>query len=72
MKRAPWYSTRHDDGVYHDNDDCVDGKFPGLYRAEGTAGRPLCRECARLDAAVSPDSTFGEPSPRLPPPKDRS
>ncbi len=49
MKRAPWFSTRPGDGVYHDNDRCADGKFPGLYRAEGTGGRPLCRECARLD-----------------------
>ena len=51
MKRAPWHSTRPGDGVYHDNDKCQDGKFPAIYRAEGTGGRPLCRECARLDAA---------------------
>ncbi len=50
MKRAPWHSTRPGDGVYHNNDECKDGQFPRLYRAEGTAGRPLCRECARLDA----------------------
>jgi len=50
MKRAPWYSTRHGDGVYHDNDGCADGKFLALYRAEGTGGRPLCSTCARLDA----------------------
>lgn len=55
MKRAPWHSTRPGDGVYHDNDGCKDGKFLPLYRAEGTAGRPLCRECARLDAMETPE-----------------
>ena len=25
MKRAPWYSTRPGDGVYHNNDSCPDG-----------------------------------------------
>ncbi len=50
MKRAPWFSTRPGDGVYHNNDSCPDGKFPAVYRAEGTGGRPLCSTCARLDA----------------------
>ena len=53
MKRAPWHSTRPGDGVYHDNDRCQDGRFPALYRAEGTSGRPLCRECARLDTLAA-------------------
>jgi hypothetical protein len=66
MKRAPWHSTRPGDGVYHDNDECVDGRFPALDRAEGTAGRPLCRECARLDtmAALEPQpEAFSGPAP---------
>jgi len=59
MKRAPWHSTRPDDGVYHDNSACRDGQFPLLYRAEGTAGRPLCRECLRLDAEQRAAETAG-------------
>lgn len=50
MRRAPWHSTRPGDGVYHDNDQCADGKFPAIFRAEGTRGRPLCYVCARLGA----------------------
>ena len=37
--------------VYHDNDRCEEGrKVPHQYWATGTDGRPLCKDCARLDA----------------------
>ena len=51
-RRAPWHSERPGELVYHDNDQCTEGqRVPGLYRAEGTAGRPLCKTCATLNAA---------------------
>lgn len=56
-RRAPWHSERPGDLVYHDNDQCADGKaVPVLFRAEGTVGRPLCKACAKFNAAE------GEPS----------
>lgn len=52
MKRAPYYSERPGDLVYHDNDNCDDGqKVTAMYRVEGTGGRPLCKRCAQLDGA---------------------
>lgn len=51
-RRAPWHSERMGELVYHDNEKCTEGRsIPPLYRAEGTAGRPLCKACAKLDAS---------------------
>jgi hypothetical protein len=36
--------------VYHDHDDCPDGKrILHRHRVDGTAGRPRCKECIKLD-----------------------
>jgi hypothetical protein len=35
--------------VYHDDDECPDGKrIKPEHRVSGDAGRPLCKECAKL------------------------
>jgi hypothetical protein len=52
MKKSPWHSERPGETVYHDNDKCEEGqKVPRMFWATGTDGRPLCKECARLDAS---------------------
>ena len=50
--------------VFHNNDDCDEGKRvePANWRA-GDGGRPLCRECARRNAAFT-----ARARPRMPPP----
>lgn len=51
IRRAPWHSERLGDAVHHDHEGCADGQsIPPVYRAEGTAGRPLCKTCAQLAA----------------------
>jgi len=46
-KRNPWHSTKQD--VHHNDTDCNAGNNiePENLR-QGTGGKPLCRECARL------------------------
>jgi len=58
-RRAPWHSERPGALVYHDNDKCEDGQAIALvFRAEGTAGRPLCKACAKLDAGEGESTLF--------------
>jgi hypothetical protein len=36
--------------VYHDHDDCKDGKqILAKHRKSGNGGRPRCKECRKLD-----------------------
>jgi hypothetical protein len=59
-RRAPWHSERPGERVYHDHRECAEGKaIPPLFRGEGTAGRPLCKTCARLAASVGFAATGG-------------
>jgi len=35
--------------VYHNHDDCPDGKrIQSKHRENGTGGKPLCKECSKL------------------------
>lgn len=47
MKRAPWHSIKQH--VHHNDTDCNTGNNiePENLR-QGTGGKPLCAECARL------------------------
>ncbi len=57
MKSSPWYSTERPEtdgleAVFHDNTSCKQGNNIGKnFRRYGTDNRPLCKQCARLDAA---------------------
>jgi hypothetical protein len=57
MKTNPWFSTEPEERasdieVHHDNTSCKNGdNIPRNYRRYGTDNRPLCKNCARLDAA---------------------
>jgi hypothetical protein len=57
MKTNPWFSTAVEDSenaepVHHDNAACMEGgKIEKNTRRYGTDNRPLCEQCARLDAA---------------------
>lgn len=45
---SPEYPPSHRN-VHHNNDACPDGKhIKPWHRKPGTAGRPLCDECAKL------------------------
>jgi len=51
-KTLPWHSTREGETVHHDNTKCTEGNnIENHYRRTGTGGKPLCKHCARLDAA---------------------
>jgi hypothetical protein len=42
------YPPKHRE-VYHDRDDCPDGKrIQAKHRKTGTGGKPRCKECIRL------------------------
>lgn len=44
----PWNSVR--EPHYHDNTKCGPGsEIPPHNRVSGTGGKPLCKDCARLD-----------------------
>ena len=44
------YLPKHRE-VYHDHDDCADGKRILLkHRKQGTGGKPRCEECIKLDS----------------------
>jgi MIP family channel proteins len=49
--QGPWHSVNSD--IYHDNPDCQTGGsiYPENIR-QGTGGKRLCEECARLDNAA--------------------
>jgi hypothetical protein len=53
-KTYPYHTASSEYGwehrnVYHNDDACPDGKrIEPRHRVNGTAGRPLCKECAKL------------------------
>jgi hypothetical protein len=55
MKIKPWFSTDSEQAaelVHHDNTSCMDGSnIEKNHHRYGTDNRPLCKQCARLDAA---------------------
>jgi hypothetical protein len=47
-KIAPFHTHRHPD--HHDNSQCGPGsEVPKEHRISGTGGKPLCKDCAKLD-----------------------
>ena len=50
-KVAPFHSVKvGTKNVYHDNDKCTEGNNIETYnKRSGTAGRPKCEHCQRLD-----------------------
>ena len=45
---SPEYAPEHRN-VYHDHDDCADGKrIQSKHRETGTGGKPRCKECIKL------------------------
>jgi hypothetical protein len=54
MKTTPWFSTEtktSEENVHHDNTSCLEGDIEKNHHRHGTDNRPLCKQCARLDAA---------------------
>lgn len=59
MKTNPWFSTekpefryQHIETVHHNNTSCTEGdEIEKNYHRYGTDNRPLCKQCARLEAA---------------------
>lgn len=51
-KTSPWHSAKESDPkVYHDNTNCKTGNnIEKENIRQGTGGRPLCKECAELNA----------------------
>ena len=48
-KKAPWHSVK--ENVHHDNTECNTGNnIESENLRQGTGGKPLCKECANLDA----------------------
>ena len=49
-KKAAWHSTKQD--VHHNNTECNTGNnIEKENLASGTGGKPLCKECDRLNDA---------------------
>ena len=50
MPRAyPWHSIK--ENHHHDNSKCGPGsEIPPNNRVNGTGGKPLCRDCAKLNS----------------------
>ncbi len=47
-KKSPWHSIKQ--SVHHDNTECNTGNnIESENLRQGTGGKPLCQECARLD-----------------------
>jgi hypothetical protein len=45
---SPEYPPKNRE-VYHNHDDCPDGKrIQAKHRENGTGGKPLCKECSKL------------------------
>jgi hypothetical protein len=58
MKTSPWHSIKQT--VHHDNTSCNTGtNIETENLRSGTGGKPLCAECARLDAASGRATTLG-------------
>jgi hypothetical protein len=50
---GPWYSANSE--VYHNNPNCQTGNSMDPENVQqGTGGKPLCRECERLNSAGGP------------------
>jgi hypothetical protein len=48
-KTSPWYSEK--ENHHHDNTKCGPGsEIPAHNRKAGTGGKPLCKDCAKLDS----------------------
>jgi hypothetical protein len=50
-KLAPWYSAQDGHRVCHNNDRCSEGTVDHYWMRHGTGLRPLCDQCAQLEAA---------------------
>ncbi|MGD0464108.1 MAG: hypothetical protein ABSB74_16625 [Tepidisphaeraceae bacterium] len=49
MKTAPFHSKK--EPHYHDNSKCGPGsEIPPHNREQGTGGKPLCKDCERLNS----------------------
>lgn len=49
-RTGPWHAPL--EGIYHDNSDCWAGRgLAGKQRIDGSGGKRLCAECAKLDRA---------------------
>ena len=48
---SPWHSVKETDRkVYHNNTKCTEGNnIETQYRRSGTANRPICEHCKRLN-----------------------
>lgn len=52
QKQAAWHSVKTE--VHHDNAECRTGNNIEIEnRRPGSGGKPLCKECARLDALMA-------------------
>lgn len=48
-KKSPWHSIK--ENVHHNNSNCNTGNnIERENRREGTGNKPLCKECAALNA----------------------
>jgi hypothetical protein len=48
-KKSPWHSIKQP--VHHNNTNCNTGNnIEKEYYREGTGGKPLCQECAKLNS----------------------
>jgi len=49
-KVSPWHSIKEDVDVYHNNTECHTGNNIEIEnRREGTGGKRLCKDCAKLN-----------------------
>ena len=50
--KSAWHSKKENTpNVYHNNDKCTEGNNIESYNVvQGTGGRPLCKNCAELNA----------------------
>jgi hypothetical protein len=50
MKVPEWHSQRVGETVFHNNDECEEGrKVLSYYVKAGQGNRPLCRLCMRIE-----------------------
>ncbi len=48
-KTTPWYSTK--ENHHHNNTKCGPGsEIPSHNKVQGTGGKPLCKDCAKLNS----------------------
>ena len=51
MPQVPAFHWERDKEKYHNNSSCGPGsEIPPKHRIPGTGGRPLCKDCAKLNA----------------------